>query len=86
MIFDTHAHYDDDQFDSDREVLLGQMEAAGIGAVVNAGSTIASWDRIQALTEKYPFVYGSVGVHPDEVGALNEKTFGWLGCWTVRRL
>ena len=73
MIFDTHAHYDDDQFDSDREVLLGQMEAAGIGAVVNAGSTIASWDRIQALTEKYPFVYGSVGVHPDEVGTLNEE-------------
>lgn len=75
MIFDTHAHYDDTQFDGDREELLGKMEAEGIGAIVNAGSTIESWERIIRLTEKYPFMYGAVGVHPDEAGTLNEKAF-----------
>lgn len=62
MIIDTHAHYDDEQFDGDREELLGRMEEEGIGAIVNAGSTIASWDRIKQLTEKYSFIYGAVGV------------------------
>lgn len=75
MIIDTHAHYDDEQFDGDREELLGRMEEEGIGAIVNAGSTIASWDRIKQLTEKYSFIYGAVGVHPDEVGTLDQESF-----------
>ena len=75
MIIDTHAHYDDEQFDADREELLGSMEAGGIGLIVNAGSTVASWDKIVELTAKYPFVYGVVGVHPDEVGELDEEKF-----------
>ncbi len=75
MIIDTHAHYDDGQFDADREELLGSMKEGGIGLIVNAGSTIASWDKIVGLTEKYPFVYGAVGVHPDEVGELDEEKF-----------
>lgn len=75
MIIDTHAHYDDEQFDTDRESLLAEMEVAGIGLIVNAGSTISSWDKIQKLTEDYPFVYGAIGVHPDEVGSLDEKQF-----------
>lgn len=73
MIIDTHAHYDDGQFDADREELLGSMEEGGIGLIVNVGSTVASWDKIVELTEKYPFVYGAVGVHPDEVGELDEE-------------
>ena len=79
MIFDTHAHYDDEQFDIDREELLGKMETEGIGMIVNAGSTIESWDRIKKLTEEYSFMYGSVGVHPDEVGTLNEQSFQRMG-------
>ena len=75
MIIDTHAHYDDEQFDADREELLGSMEEGGIGLIVNAGSTVTSWDKIVELTERYPFIYGAVGVHPDEVGELDEEKF-----------
>lgn len=75
MIFDTHAHYDDEQFDTDREELLKSMEAGGVGLIVNAGSTIRSWDAIIRLTEDYDFMYGSVGVHPDEAGSLDEQNF-----------
>lgn len=75
MIFDTHAHYDDKQFDNDREEILGQMRAAGIGYIVNASATVKSWEKVLELTRKYPFIYGMIGVHPDEVGALDETAF-----------
>mgnify|MGYP004654367029 FL=1 len=75
MIFDTHAHYDDEQFDTDRDELLSSMAAGDVGTIVNAAATVESWDKIVELAEKYSFIYGSVGVHPDEVGALNEENF-----------
>ena len=55
MIFDTHAHYDDEQFDADREELLSGMKAGGVGMIVDAAAAVASWDKILELTEKYPF-------------------------------
>ena len=73
MIIDTHAHYDDEQFDTDRDELLRSMAAGGIGRIVDAGSTLESWDKIRKLTEDYPFIYGAIGVHPDEVGTLTEE-------------
>lgn len=78
MIFDTHAHYDDEQFDEDREELLLSMQEGGVGTIVNAGSDVSSWEDIRNLTSRYPFVYGAVGVHPDDVGELNEENFNRL--------
>ena len=75
MIIDTHAHYDDEQFDIDREDLLSSMESGGIGAVINASATVRSWDKVLAFTKKYPFMYGMIGVHPDEIGELDEEKF-----------
>lgn len=75
MIFDTHAHYDDEQFDTDREELLRSMHDGGIGTIVNAAATVESWEKVRKLTKEYSFVYGMVGVHPDEVGALDEEKF-----------
>lgn len=72
MIFDTHAHYDDTQFDADRESLLASLPEQGVGTVVNASATAASWQKVLELTEQYPFLYGMIGVHPDEVGELTE--------------
>lgn len=75
MIFDTHAHYDDRQFDEDREEVLGSMQAAGVGTIVNASATVGSWEKVLELTRRYPFIYGMIGVHPDEVGDLDENKF-----------
>ena len=75
MIFDTHAHYDDPQFDPDREALLGQMEAGGVGTIVNASAAYESCGRVISMAEKYPFMYAMAGVHPDEVGSLDEEKF-----------
>ena len=75
MIFDTHAHYDDKQFDEDREQILNSLQEQGVGTVVDASATVESWEKVLELTEKYPFIYGMIGVHPDEVGDLNEENF-----------
>lgn len=78
MIFDTHAHYDDEQFDEDREELLASMQAYGVEAVTNIGASLASSQNTIELTKKYPFVYGAIGVHPNEVDELNEDGIAWL--------
>lgn len=75
MIFDTHAHYDDEQFNGDRDTLLCSMQENGVGTIVNVGSDVASWEDVRALAAKYPFIYGAAGVHPDDVGELNEENF-----------
>lgn len=82
MIFDTHAHYDDDAFDEDRDTLLSGMKEAGVEYIVNVGASMASSERSIALAEKYPFVYAAVGVHPDEVGELDEEKLAQLQEWS----
>ena len=68
-IFDSHAHYDDEAFDSDRESLLSSMEEKGVGRIVNVGASLSTTKQTLELTQKYPFVYGAAGVHPDETGS-----------------
>ena len=78
MIFDTHAHYDDKQFAEDRDQILSSMQEQGVGTIVDASATVDSWERVLELTRRYPFVYGMIGVHPDEVGDLNKENFAWM--------
>ncbi len=73
MIFESHAHYDDEAFDPDRDELLNSLQDYGIEAVVNVCASIESLDNTVQLMEQYPFIYGAIGVHPDEVGGMNEQ-------------
>ena len=73
MIFETHAHYDDEQFDPDRDELLHSMAAGGIGTIVNVSASFDSCRKVVDLVQNYPFMYAAVGVHPDEVGELDEQ-------------
>lgn len=78
MIFETHAHYDDSQFDEDRDSLLLSLSKAGIDKVVNIGASTSSSQVTVELMEKYDFVYGALGVHPTESGELEEMGIEWL--------
>lgn len=78
MIFETHAHYDDEAFDEDRDRLLPEMQEHGIEKIVNVGASLKGVEDTVKLMEKYPFVYGAVGIHPDEVGTLDEDKMKWL--------
>ena len=65
MIFDTHAHYNDEKFDEDRDALLASMPDKGIGLIMNACSNTDEIGDIISMCERYPFMYGAVGVHPE---------------------
>ena len=78
MIFDSHAHYDSQQFDEDRHELLSSMQENGVGTIINSGADWDSVTEVIELAEKYPFVYAAVGLHPDEVGDLNEERFAYM--------
>ena len=78
MIFDTHAHYDDEAFNEDRDAVLRSLAEHGIEAVVNVGASIQTTKNTLELMKKYPFVYGAVGVHPSETAELNDHLFDWL--------
>lgn len=78
MIFDTHAHYDDEAFDEDRDEVLTSLREWGVGTVVNVGASMEGSRRSVSLSEEYEFVYSAVGVHPDEVGELREEDMEWM--------
>ena len=78
MIFDSHAHYDDKQFDEDREQVLTHLKDVGVEWVVNISN---GWDdmlRMLDMIGRYPFMYGTVGIHPCKVSDLNEERMGRL--------
>lgn len=77
-IFDTHAHYDDASFDEDREEVLRSLSENGVAKAVDVGAGILSSQKALELAGSHDFLYCALGVHPDEVGDLNEETCSWL--------
>lgn len=82
MIFDTHAHYDDQRFDEDRDEVLNGLRAAGVGCVLNVGASWQGSADAVALSKKWDFIYAAVGLHPDEVGCLDEDKIAQMREWT----
>lgn len=68
MLFDTHAHYDDERFDEDRETLLRAMPEKGVGLIVNPGCDLPSSRMAVDMAQKYDFLYAAVGIHPENCG------------------
>lgn len=78
MIFESHAHYDDEAFDKDREEVLNELKQQGISYVVNVGASIESCKATIDLMNQYDYIYGALGVHPNDTGELTEENFAWL--------
>ncbi|MEA4920454.1 MAG: TatD family hydrolase [Clostridiaceae bacterium] len=73
MLFDTHAHYDDERFDSDRLKLLEAMPSDGIGYIANIGTDLETSRMTLKLTELFPFIYGAVGFHPHQAKDMTNE-------------
>ncbi len=72
MLFDVHAHYDDQRFDEDRDILLSSMFEGNVGHIINIGYNLkSSMDSIK-LAEKYPFMYAAVGFHPSDAHLMTD--------------
>jgi len=75
MLFDTHAHFDDKQFDEDRDALLSSMQENGVGYIVNASYSVDSTKKAIEISEKYDFIYALAGIHPNDKDCLSEASF-----------
>lgn len=73
MIFDSHAHYDDQSFDEDREQVIRELEKNNIIGVLNCGASIQGARDSVKLADKYDFFYAAVGIHPEYADKLNEN-------------
>ena len=73
MIFDSHAHYDDKQYDKDRDEVLAHLKDAGVDKVVNISNGWGNLLQTLELSERIPFLYGTVGIHPCEIKDLTEE-------------
>ena len=81
LIFDTHAHYDDEAFDADREELLASMPENGVGLIVDPGCDLDSSRRAVELAEKYPHIYAAVGWHPENCAPYTSESLDTLRQW-----
>ena len=68
MLFDTHAHYDDEAFDADRDAVLTALPQRGVGLILNPGCDVESSRRAVTYAAAYPHVYAAVGIHPENCG------------------
>ena len=73
MIFDSHAHYDDEQFNDDREKVIKEIQEKGVIGVLNCGSDLRGTNMSFELANKYDFIYAAVGIHPSYADIVDEK-------------
>ena len=73
MLFDTHAHLNDDAFNGDREALLAGLGEKGIDLVMNAGCSLQASREVVEMANQYPWLYAAVGSHPDAADEVNEE-------------
>ena len=73
MLFDTHAHMDDEAFSDDREQILASLPEQGLALVMNPGCSLSSSRNASLLSQKYDYIYAAVGSHPDVADEVNEE-------------
>ncbi len=78
MLFDSHAHLNDSRFDEDREELIKSLKDNNVELVLNPGADIETSKASIELAKKYDFIYAAVGVHPHDVGQLEDKDINTL--------
>lgn len=72
-IFDSHAHYNAEQFDEDRDEVIKEIQDNGVIAVMNCGTDVSSSKDTIALCEKYDIFYGAVGIHPSDAFNVDDE-------------
>ena len=79
-IFETHAHYDDERFDEDRDELISSMlsDTGELDYIVNVGASRQGCEASLALAAQYEKVYAAIGFHPEDIVRLKESDIEWL--------
>ena len=77
-IFETHAHYEDEAFNEDREELLTSLPLNKIPYAVNVGSTVETCHKTVELISQYDHLFGALGVHPSEIKDVTKEDLDWI--------
>ncbi|MDR6227123.1 TatD family hydrolase [Desmospora profundinema] len=79
MLFDSHTHINDKQFDEDRdEVLKRAREEYGVSRILNIGFNRETIPPTLELAEKHDFIYAAVGWHPHDAKDCTVDDLDWL--------
>ncbi|MEG1107936.1 MAG: TatD family hydrolase [Oscillospiraceae bacterium] len=81
MYFDTHAHYTDEDFDPDRDALIGAVHESGVDLIMNASADFASSVSAMELAARYDFIYASVGYHPHDAKTFDDNSAEQIRQW-----
>ena len=79
MLFDTHAHYDDQAFDPDRALLLESLPERGVSLVIDPGCDLESSRKAVSYAAEYPHVYAAVGIHPENCAGFSSASIHCIG-------
>ncbi len=82
MFIDTHAHYDDERYDVDRQQVLNDLPASGIGLIINAAQDLRTTRWNMETAAKYPYIYCTAGIHPHEAEKATEEDYALLTKWS----
>ena len=84
LIFDSHAHYDNKVFDSDRDEILKNLRLSGVSKIINVGCDENTSKKSINLAKKYPFIYASVGIHPHDAKNVSLDYISKLELWSKK--
>jgi len=73
MLFDSHAHYNDEKFDNDRDKLIEEIHKSRVARITNAGYSVESSIRAIEIAKKYDFIYATAGISPNDIPNLEEE-------------
>lgn len=77
MICDTHCHLYREYYD-DLDDVLRKIKASRVSKVINNGVDRKSNEEVLELIKKYDFMYGAIGIHPEELDSYNEDDLAFL--------
>lgn len=81
MYFESHAHYDSEQFDDDRYEVIESLKDSGVDYVINVGADMKSSLTSIELSRKYDFIYAAVGVHPHDAENVKDEDYETLSSY-----
>lgn len=73
QIIDSHAHYDDEAFNEDREMLFNELKENGVIRILNCAASYDSLKTTDELTKNHDFIYGALGIHPENANEFNDQ-------------
>lgn len=82
MLFDSHAHIDDEKYTDDQAAVIERAVSNGISGIINVGTCMESSRQSIALSQKYAMVYAAVGIHPHDAKDARREDYEQLAAWT----